>query len=128
MRCGHHGKKGGLCPVSLGIAIGLTSGLAVFIWSLWILYYGVPPGMAARMMVAPTFVGGLVHALMAFVKGFLFGFFIALFYDLILCCKKSWCGSKDKQCTCNCGCGSCGGDAGCSCGCKSCGISKAPTV
>jgi len=55
--------------------------------------YGMPPMMVAMHMPEPTLAKGFVHALLALLKGFLFGFFVALFYDLIsccfACCKKS---------------------------------------
>ena len=114
MSCGKCGKGKALCPVSLGLALGIVSGLAVFIWSLWILHYGVPPAMAGRMMVAPTLMGGVIHALWALLKGFLFGFFLALFYDFFACCMKSMCCKKSGE------------SCGCNCGCKSCNVENKP--
>lgn len=98
------GKCGGktkLCPVSLGLALGITSALAVLVWSLWILYYGVPPAMAEMVTVTPTLGGAFVHAFWALLKGFIFGFFLALFYDLISCCCKARC-CRDSSCGCSC--------------------------
>lgn len=76
-----------LCPVSLGIAIGIVSFFAVLIWSLWVILYGMPPTLAAMHVPIPTVGMAFVHALLALVKGFLFGFFVGLIYDLIVCCK-----------------------------------------
>jgi len=95
------GEKDGaskkICPMSFGLAVGIVSFFAVLIWSLWIINYGMPPMMVAMHMPEPTLAKGFEHALLALLKGFLFGFFVALFYDLIscwfACCKKS-----DKNC------------------------------
>lgn len=107
-KCGNKGKH--LCPVSFGLAVGITSGLAIFIWSIWAMYYGIPPMMAALHLPPPTWLGGIVHALLGLLKGFLFGFFIALFYDLFACCFRGMCGKKSE--------------GGCGCGCECCGTKK----
>ena len=111
-----HGRSK-LCPVSLGLAIGLTCGLAMFIWALWVMYYGPTPMMAEYHLPTPTykdagwlFLGGLL-------KGFVFGFFVALFYDLITCCCKKGgvcgvCSGKTGSCNCS-------GNCNCSCACCS---------
>lgn len=83
-----------LCPVSFGLALGLSCGIGVFIWSLWVLYYGASPMMAAYH-VPTTVVEGLTCSLWCLLKGFIFGFFIALFYDLLVCCGcHKWCCKK----------------------------------
>jgi hypothetical protein len=97
---GKCGGKGKLCPVSLGLAVGITAALAVFIWMSWMVYYGVPPTMAS-VITAPTIGGAFIHALWALLKGFLFGFFVALFYDFISCCCKGPC-CKKGECSCGC--------------------------
>src|SRR3990167_5487243 len=97
-KCGS-GKAKGLCPVSLGLALGLTSGLAVLIWSLWVMFYGMPPAMAAAMPEL-TWSGSALHALMAFVKGFVFGFVVAAIYDFCICCCKMKCCKSDCKCAC----------------------------
>src|SRR5258708_938994 len=84
--CEKGGKIAKLCPLSFGLAVGGVSFLAVLIWTLWIMTYGMPPMMIAMHMPVPTLSMGFVHALLALLKGFLFGFFVALFYDLIACC------------------------------------------
>lgn len=81
------GRAMKLCPVSLGIAIGIVSFFAVLIWSLWIMQYGMPSTLAAMNYPVPTLGTSFVHALLGLLKGFLCGFFIALLYDLIACCK-----------------------------------------
>lgn len=88
-KCGNDEKTAKcqkLCPVSLGLAIGIVSFFAVLIWSLWVMKYGMPPMLAAMHIPVPTLSSGFGHALLALLKGFIFGFFVALFYDLIACC------------------------------------------
>lgn len=88
-----------ICPMSFGLALGLTLFLGYFIWIMWIIYYGPSAMMVAAHMPVPTLEGGLVHAFWAFLKGFVFGFFVALFYDFISCCCKSkWCCKKECAC------------------------------
>jgi hypothetical protein len=106
MSCGKCGcgKKGGrLCPVSFGLAIGLTVGLAVFIWSVWVMYNGLPPMMAQYQIPLPTWTTSITDALWGLLKGFVFGFVVALIYDLIgRCCKCKACKRGDVQCGCSC--------------------------
>lgn len=97
---GCNSKK--LCPVSFGLALGLTLGLGFFIWTLWIIYYGPSAMMVANHMPVPTLGGGAVHAFWALLKGFVFGFFVALFYDLISCCCKNKFCCKKSDSTCGC--------------------------
>ena len=83
-----------VCPLSLGLAVATVSFFAVLIWTLYAIYYGLPPVMVEMHDPTPTLSGGFVHALLAFVKGFLFGFFIALLYDFYSCCfGRKKCGS-----------------------------------
>src|SRR5579862_6761962 len=97
MGCAKCGKSGGcLCPVSLGIAVGLTCFFAMLIWSLWVMQYGVSSDMMTHMPTIPkTLSETFILALWGFLKGLLFGFFIALFYDLIIKCKKCCCKKAD---------------------------------
>jgi hypothetical protein len=99
MSCGKC-RSGKLCPVSFGLALGIVAGLAVFIESLWVMYYGMPPMMVQLHLPVPTLEGATMHALKTLLKGFVFGFFIALFYDLISCCCKKcrWCKKSDEVC------------------------------
>lgn len=88
-----------LCPFSLGLGIGLTCGLAIFLWSLWLLYAGPTPMMAEYHISVSSVWEGVVLALWGLLKGFIFGFFVALFYDLISCCCKSkWCCKSECAC------------------------------
>lgn len=111
-------KKKGLCPVSFGLALGITSAVAFFLWSMWIMYRGLPPEMM-QSGVNFNWNAILMHTLWSFVKGFLFGFILALVYDLICCCCRcrccrseacACCGTKNPGDKCDCGChkdGSC---------------------
>ncbi len=99
-KCGKCHKCAKLGPISLGLGLGVTSGLAVLIWSFWAMFHGVTPMMAQFHIPVPTVNGAIIHSLITLVKGFVFGFFLALFYDLFAsllskCCKKS-----DGSCTC----------------------------
>lgn len=88
-----------ICPVSFGLALGLTLALGYLFWALWVIFYGPSAMMVAAHMPVPTLTVGLISAFWALVKGFIFGFFVALFYDLISCCCKSkWCCGKDATC------------------------------
>jgi hypothetical protein len=94
---GSCGKK--ICPVSFGLAIGLVCFFGAVIWMLWVMYYGPSAMMLAANMPIPTWHDGLIHALWAFAKGLVFGFFVALFYDFISCCCKSkMCCKKSDAC------------------------------
>jgi len=95
-------KCGSLCPVSFGLALGVTGALAVFIWSIWAMYHGMTPAMMAHETTVPTWSTSSMHALLVFVKGFVFGFVLVLFYHLFSCCMKGMCGKKTEE---NCGCG-----------------------
>ena len=45
MKCNSGCTCWALCPFSLGAAIGITSGLAVLIWTVYVLHYGPTPMM-----------------------------------------------------------------------------------
>lgn len=102
-KCGCGVKGKGLCPVSFGLALGITVGLIVFLWSVWVMYYGVPASMADYHMEIPTWMSSTKNALWALLKGFIFGFVVALIYDLIsCCCKCKCCRRTDVKCGCSC--------------------------
>lgn len=85
-----------LCPVSLGLAVGIVSFFAALIWTFYVMIYGLPPMMVAMHVPVPTLGRGFVHALFVLIKGFLFGFFVALFYDWIASCIYNCCKKSDK--------------------------------
>ncbi len=99
-KCENGGSVKKLCPMSFGVAVGIVSFFAVFIWSLWVIRYGMSPMMSEMHMPVPTLSSGFVHALLALIKGFLFGFFVALIYDFCVCCKaccKKSCDAPSKK-------------------------------
>lgn len=85
-----------LCPISLGIALGLTAMLGLWAMLMWGAY-STGETMSVHMQQMMTAMGGVsvwqVY-LGAFLRGFFAGFFIALFYDI--CRWFCWkvCGSK----------------------------------
>lgn len=126
-----HGKWGRskLCPMSLGLALGLTSALAAFLMASWAIYQGVPPDMLAQHpdLVPMTWADAGWLTLWTFIKGLIFGFILALIYDLITCgCKGKCCRGS---CGCGCGCQKCATtDQGgrCNCGCSCCSSNTRP--
>lgn len=94
-----------LCAACLGLAIGITNGLAMllFAWGGWLWGYGTTmitefgplyPGYAA------TFLGGVFGALWGLLTGFVFGIVMGWIYNFFLCyarCCKSSCSSQDMR-------------------------------
>lgn len=85
MACGKCGGGCGLCPMSLGLALAITSSLAVIAWTLVGLYQGVED---------ITLGASSLYVLMVFIKSFIFGFVLALVYGWIARCCKGWCCRK----------------------------------
>jgi len=100
---GKCGRGSMLCPFSFGLAVGLTCFFAVMIWTLWVLQYGVPASMSANYVAPENLTAGFILSLWCLLKGFIGGFFIALFYDLFIKCKKCCCKKDGKVCGCGCG-------------------------
>lgn len=71
------GKSSGICPVSLGFALGVTGALTVFVAAIWAMYGGA----STAGITSATF----MEAFWALVKGFVYGFFIGYFYDMFVC-------------------------------------------
>lgn len=113
MWCKKNGcRSKGLCPVSFGLAIGITAFLAMVIWSAWMMIHGIPEEVAAmHPHMVLTWGATFAYALLGLVKGFIFGFVVALIYDCFVCwCKTSCCrknGGACDKCGCECGCASC---------------------
>ncbi len=88
-----------LSVISLAISLGLVWGLSMLITG-FLAYYmqygntivtmfgGIYPGYQA------TVAGALWGGLWGFIDGLVGGFFIALFYNILLCC----CGCKKSEC------------------------------
>ncbi|MBA3661654.1 MAG: hypothetical protein H0W64_08000 [Gammaproteobacteria bacterium] len=106
------GKSGCLCPLSLGLALGITLALSFFCGAVWMLYHGVPPLFATQITTPFTWPDVFVFTLIGLVKGFIFGVVLALFYDLFYCmtssrCRKGGC-ECGPACKCNGSCSCCG--------------------
>ena len=107
MSCEKCGKKG-LCPVTFGLAVGLTFALCLAVDAWVAMYWGYGKAMVDHLSTFyygydATFIGGLWGALWGFIKGFIIGFLIMFFYHMIKrCCSKS----------CQCTCGSGNGNSG----------------
>lgn len=98
-----------ICPLSFGLALGITSALAVFLWSVWAMYNGLTPMMIAYHMPMPTWQTTVIHSLWCFLKGFIFGFVLILIYDFFACCVKGkMCKCGSVPCKCGNGCSKCG--------------------
>lgn len=92
-----------LCPVSLGIALGIVKGLFLMLlaWAAWLWAYGdVLVQLLSNMYVgyAPTFVGGFIGGLWGLLVGFIFGLIIGLIYDCCVCCCKCGKSSACPEC------------------------------
>ena len=103
MSCGKCKKSMSLCPISLGLAFGVTASVAGLLWAAWAKFYGAPPAVA-NYMSSIYWSEIAMRAFWTLLKGFFFGFFIALIYDLIIrccpgkCCKRA---EGDSECGCS---------------------------
>lgn len=100
-----------LCPVSLGIAVGLTAMLCMWIMMMWGAHIdgGAASAYMQHVKTATETMPLWQVYLYVFLKGFFGGFFVALFYDLCRCLCYKTCKKSSEQCgTCNCGCSCCG--------------------
>ena len=98
MWCGKSCDVGRLAPVSFGLAFGLTAFFGILICHLWMMKYGVPPEMVKFVVMPLTFSAGFIHALLGLFEGFIFGLFVAIFYNLSLCCKSACCRASTASC------------------------------
>lgn len=98
--CGCGTSSRHLCPFSLGAAIGITCFLTMFIGALWFMHTGIGLPMMINGGAMPSIGTILMMSLWGLVKGFLFGFVVALIYDFFVCCVKGHCKKKACQCAC----------------------------
>ena len=86
----------GICPVTLGVSLGLTWALFIIVWSAWSMWFGIPALLDGNIYLAAADSWGdvWVKAIWGFVNGFLAAFFFALIYNLIVCCKSKCCGKS----------------------------------
>jgi hypothetical protein len=98
MSCEKCGSGKGFCPVTLGLALGLTCSLGVLVLSAWMMWFGLPSAVESQMGGAFAYTWGdaCMAAVWALLKGFVSGFVFALIYNLICCCKAKCCG----KCSC----------------------------
>lgn len=80
-----------LSVVSLGVAIGLTWALSMFLMGLasWHFGWATPiVTMMGSMYIGfkPTLIGSFIGLAAGFVDGFIAGVLIAFFYNLCRCC------------------------------------------
>lgn len=95
-------KSWGLCPVSFGLALGIVTGITMFLFSIWMLYHGIPAHLIGHIPQL-TWAGTFVHGLVGIIEGFVFGFFVALLYDCFSsCCKAKCCHPEGEGCECGC--------------------------
>lgn len=83
-----------LHPVSLGLSLGILSGVLIFFMGLFAMGgYGVEyVAMVGSVYVgyAPTFLGSLLGGIWGFIEGFIVGALVAWLYNCFLCkCCKS---------------------------------------
>lgn len=114
--CGSYCKNIHLCAISLGLALGVTLFLFVFFGFVWMMYQGVPPMMAEYIPVL-TWGAVIFYSLCGFLKGFIFGLLLALFYDLFICLKLMIMGRHRSHCP-------CGPACNCVGNCRCCGTIK----
>ncbi len=86
--CEKCGCKTFLCPVSLGLAVGITSGLGMMLFAWMAAYNG--HGMAMMDQYATlytgygaSFGGGVVGAIWGLMSGFICGAVIGLIYNCV---------------------------------------------
>lgn len=82
----HHMSLG---VVSFGLAVGVTSGIFVFVLGVVAAFFGWGVQLAAALSslfigYGPTFVGAIAGAVWAFVDGLVAGVLIAWFYNRFL--------------------------------------------
>ena len=86
----HHATLG---VISFGLALGVTSGIFVFVLGVVAAAFGWGIGLAASLSTlfigfGPTFVGALAGAVWAFVDGLIAGLMIAWFYNRFLLTRR----------------------------------------
>lgn len=82
-----------LAPVSFGFALGILWGLGMLLigWAGWLWGYGIPwiqVWGSVYLGFGPSFMGGIVGAVWGFIDFFIFGWLIALIYNLCARCVK----------------------------------------
>ncbi len=86
-------RHGTLGVISLGLAIGITSAIFVFLLGVAAALFDWGVTLAAVLSsvyigFGPTFVGSIAGAVWAFVDGFVAGILIAWFYNRLLLIRR----------------------------------------
>lgn len=91
-------KCGCMClrPLSLGLALGVLSGLSMMVFALLAWGWGYGAGfMLQYASIYPGYVASIAGSFMGlawgFLEGFVFGVLLAWFYNLCLCCCSCKC-------------------------------------
>jgi len=97
-----YSKGKGLCPISFGLAIGVTCAIFMMLGAWIAAFWGYGTELIDQRALmyhgyTATFVGGLVGGLWGLVKGFIFGALIAFFYNCISACKSKCCKCDDTD-------------------------------
>ena len=79
--------------ISFGLALGVTSAIAVFILGLaaWLFGWGIEVASALSSLYigyGPSFVGAIAGAVWAFVDGLILGVMVAWFYNRFLLSRR----------------------------------------
>jgi hypothetical protein len=94
-------KCGRICPVSLGLALGITCVLSM-VFMVVVVMLGLASPEMAVLKTDMTWSVALMHLLRALIGGFVFGFVLALIYDCCVSCMAKCC-SKSNGGACGCG-------------------------
>lgn len=89
----HNHSHATLGVISFGLAVGLTSGIMVFLLGVVASLFGWGVEMAVALSslfigFGPSFVGSIAGAVWASVDGFVFGLLIAWFYNRMLLTRR----------------------------------------
>jgi hypothetical protein len=88
-----------LCPVSLGVGLGVTEAIFMIVFAWAGLFFGYGIDMVHQISgvyigYAPTIVGGLIGGGWGFVDGFIFGLIAGAIYNYCVCRCHGSCESK----------------------------------
>jgi hypothetical protein len=103
MQCGKCSNCKGFCPITLGLAFGITCGIFMIFYAWAAMWFGwgtaiVDQYSSVYYGFGPTIVGGLIGGLWGLLKGFVFGVIFAILYNLFTHCKKccGMCGNQES--------------------------------
>jgi len=90
------GKHSNFNVVNLGLALGVTWAIGVFLLGMVAAFLGWGHGMvhplgSLYIGFEATFIGSIIGAIWGFVDAFIFGVILAYFYNLFNRCCPKWC-------------------------------------